>query len=74
MMAIDGTWQRACAIKEIAQGGATLALETPSDGISLKEFFLLLSAPGLAYRRCQLEGVNGSDVSVSFLKPNDKRK
>ena len=52
---------------------ATLVLDTPSDGVSLKEFFLLLSSPGLAYRRCQLEGVNGSDISVSFLKPNDKR-
>jgi len=73
MMAIDGTWQRLCAVKEIAQSGATLVLDAPSDGVSLKEFFLLLSSPGLAYRRCQLEGVNGSDVLVSFLKPNDKR-
>jgi len=28
-------------------------------GLALKEFFLLLSSTGLAYRRCRLDWVNG---------------
>lgn len=29
-------------------------------GLALKEFFLLLSSTGLAYRRCQFEGVTAA--------------
>lgn len=31
-------------------------------------FFLLLSSTGLAYRRCQLDRVNGEELEVSFLR------
>ncbi|WP_438265056.1 PilZ domain-containing protein [Bradyrhizobium commune] len=74
MMAIDGTWQRPCTIKDISQDGATLLAEASIEGLALKEFFLLLSSTGLAYRRCQFEGVNGADILVSFLRPNDRCK
>jgi hypothetical protein len=40
----------------------------------LKEFFLLLSSTGLAYRRCELERVNGTEIEVQFLKMGPKRK
>ena len=40
----------------------------------LAEFFLLLSSTGLAYLRCQLDRVNGGEISVSFLRQRDKRK
>jgi hypothetical protein len=73
MMAIDGTWRRSCVVKDISDQGATLSAET-IEGLNLKEFFLLLSSTGLAYRRCQLDSVNGTDILVAFLKPNDKRK
>jgi hypothetical protein len=73
MMAIDGTWLRSCAIKDISDHGATLIAET-IEGLNLNEFFLLLSSTGLAYRRCQLDSVNGTDILVAFLKPSDKRK
>jgi hypothetical protein len=36
-------------------------------GLDLKEFFLLLSSTGLAYRRCQLVRVDGDQIGVSFL-------
>lgn len=74
MMAIDGTWRRSCTIREISQEEATLLADAPIEGLALKEFFPLLSSTGLAYRRCQFEGVNGSDILVSFLRLNDKRK
>jgi hypothetical protein len=40
----------------------------------LKEFFLLLSSTGLAYRRCELAWVNGDQIGVNFLKQGDKKK
>ncbi|WP_249125762.1 hypothetical protein [Bradyrhizobium manausense] len=73
MMAIDGTWRRACAVKDVSDHGATLLVEDSIEGLALKEFFLLLSSTGLAYRRCELEGVNGAEISVIFLKQKSKR-
>ena len=46
----------------------------PSKGLHLKEFFLLLSSTGLAYRRCELAWVNGDQIGVNFLKPSEKKK
>jgi hypothetical protein len=51
MMAIDGTWRRLCTVKDVAEDGATLQVDTSIEGLNLKEFFLLLSSTGLAYRR-----------------------
>lgn len=74
MMAIDGTWKRACVIKDVSEATATLVVEGSIEGLALKEFFLLLSSTGLAYRRCQLDRVNGGEIEVSFLRQRDKRK
>lgn len=51
-----------------------ISVEDSIQGLALNEFFLLLSSAGLAYRRCQLEVVNGNEVGVSFLRQRDKRK
>jgi hypothetical protein len=67
MMAIDGTWRRSCAIKEVTESGATLLVEASIAGLALKEFFLLLSSTGLAYRRCELDRVSGEELAVNFL-------
>ena len=73
MMAIDGTWRRSCAIKDVSERGAsTLQVEVSAEGLSLTEFFLLLSSTGLAYRRCQLERVNGQELEVGFLRQKSK--
>jgi hypothetical protein len=74
MMGIDGTWRRACAIRDISETQATLLVDSPIEGLALKEFFLLLSSTGLAYRRCELNVVNGGELRVIFLKVADKRK
>jgi hypothetical protein len=73
MMGIDGTWRRSCAIEDVSDTGAKLTVEGPLDGLHLKEFFLLLSSTGLAYRRCELAWVNGEQMGVSFLM-SDKGK
>jgi PilZ domain len=74
MMAIDGTWRRPCTMEDVSETGARLTVDGSIEGLPLKEFFLLLSTMGNAYRRCQLAWVNGDQVGVFFLKRGDKRK
>ena len=73
MMGIDGTWRRDCTMEDISETGAKLTVDGSVEGLHLKEFFLLLSSTGLAYRRCELAWVNGDQLGVNFLRP-DKRK
>jgi hypothetical protein len=74
MMGIDGTWRRECIVEDISELGAKLTVEGSIEGLNLKEFFLLLSSTGLAYRRCELAWVNGDQVGVNFLKHESKKK
>jgi hypothetical protein len=74
MMAIDGTWRRDCVLNAISDNDATLTVEGSIQGLNLKEFFLLLSSTGLAYRRCELVRVNGTEMDISFLKGKPGRK
>ena len=74
MMGIDGTWRRECTMEDISETGAKLTVDGSVEGLHLKEFFLLLSSTGLAYRRCELAWVNGAQIGVNFLKPGDTKK
>jgi hypothetical protein len=74
MMAIDGTWRRDCKMLDVSDTGAQLTVDGSIGDLNLKEFFLLLSSTGLAYRRCQLAWVNGDRVGVYFLKQGGKKK
>jgi len=74
MMAIDGTWRRPCTMLDVSDTGARLSIDGSVEGLALKEFFLVLSTMGKAYRRCQMAWVNGNEVGVHFLKPSDKKK
>jgi hypothetical protein len=67
IMGIDGTWRRDCTMIDVSQTGARLLIEGSLEGLDLKEFFLLLSSTGLAYRRCQLMRVAGDQIGVAFL-------
>jgi PilZ domain len=67
MMGIDGTWRRDCLMVDVSQTGARLLVEGSLEGLDLKEFFLLLSSTGLAYRRCRLVRVDGDQIGVEFL-------
>jgi hypothetical protein len=51
IMGIDGTWRRDCLLNAISDNDAILTVEGSIQGLNLKEFFLLLSSTGLAYRR-----------------------
>src|SRR5258707_15088504 len=68
IMGIDGTWRRDCLLNAISDNDAILTVDGSIKGLNLKEFFLLLSSTGLAYRRCELVRVNGSEMDVQFLK------
>jgi hypothetical protein len=74
MMAIDGTWRRDCRLLDVSETGGKLIVEASIVGLNLKEFFLLLSSTGLAYRRCELAWVNGDQIGVNFLKVGKGKK
>jgi hypothetical protein len=74
IMGIDGTWRRDCQLNAISDNDAVLTVEGSIQGLNLKEFFLLLSSTGLAYRRCELVRVNGTEMDVQFLKGRQGKK
>ena len=74
IMAIDGTWRRDCKLNAISDNDAVLTVEGSIHGLNLKEFFLLLSSTGLAYRRCELVRVNGVEMDIQFLKGKNRKK
>jgi hypothetical protein len=74
LMGIDGTWRRECTMIDVSQTGARLRVEGSIKGLDLKEFFLLLSSTGLAFRRCQLVRVTGDEIGVQFLARKAHKK
>jgi hypothetical protein len=72
IMGIDGTWRRDCLLNAISDNDAILTVEGSIQGLNLREFFLLLSSTGLAYRRCELVRVNGTEIDIQFLKGKKK--
>ena len=74
IMGIDGTWRRDCLLTAVSDNDAVLTVEGSIQGLNLKEFFLLLSSTGLAYRRCELIRVNGSEMDIQFLNAKARKK
>ena len=70
IMGIDGTWRRECRMVDASQNGARLIVDGSIEGLDLKEFFLLLSSTGLAFRRCRMVRVAGDQIRVEFLPPD----
>ena len=67
IFAIDGTWRRPCMMLDVSETGVRLGLKSSLEGLNLKEFFLVLSSTGLAFRRCQLAWINGEEIGAHFL-------
>jgi hypothetical protein len=74
IMGIDGTWRRDCMMIDVSQTGARLCIEGSFEGLDLKEFFLLLSSTGLAFRRCRMVRVAGDQIGVEFLARDKTKK
>ena len=73
LMAVDGTWRRACKLRDISSTGARLDVEGSTDVLASREFFLVLSSTGLAFRRCELAWINGESVGVQFVFAKKKK-
>jgi PilZ domain-containing protein len=74
IMSIDGTWRRTCQMLDVSSTGARLLVEGSLEGLQLKEFFLLLSSTGLAYRRCEMIRINGDEMGLRFLEEKKGKK
>ena len=74
IMGIDGTWRRSCVMFDVSQTGARLHVDNSIEGLDMREFFLLLSSTGLAYRRCKLVRVDGDQIGIEFLAPSKPTK
>jgi hypothetical protein len=73
LMGSDGTWRRSCTLLDVSQTGAKIEVEGTLDVLQAKEFFMLLSSTGLAYRRCELVWIDGTMAGVHFIS-GDKKK
>ena len=73
LMAVDGTWRRSCVLLDVSATGAKLEVDGSANVLGAKEFFLLLSSTGLAFRRCELVWIDGTQVGVKFTSENGKR-
>ena len=74
LMGVDGTWRRSCRLLDVSQSGAKLEVDGSPDVLRAREFFLLLSSTGLAFRRCELVWVDGSQVGVRFTTADKKAR
>lgn len=74
LMGVDGTWRRSCYLVDASATGAKLELEGSADVLQSKEFFLVLSSTGLAFRRCEMVWVDGSQVGVKFIDSDKAKK
>ena len=74
LMGVDGTWRRPCTLMDVSSTGARLEIEGTTDVLQAKEFFLVLSSMGLAYRRCELVWIDGTNVGIRFLINKSNKK
>ena len=74
LMGVDGTWRRSCVLLDVSQSGAKLEIDGSPDVLRAREFFLLLSSTGLAFRRCELVWVDGTQVGIKFTAAGKDKK
>lgn len=73
LMGSDGTWRRSCVLLDVSQTGAKIEVEGTLDVLQAKEFFMLLSSTGLAYRRCELVWIDGTMAGIHFINADRKK-
>ncbi|MBR1335233.1 PilZ domain-containing protein [Bradyrhizobium ottawaense] len=73
LMGSDGTWRRSCVLLDVSDTGAKIEVEGSLDVLKAKEFFMLLSSTGLAYRRCELVWIDGTIAGVHFIHADGKK-
>jgi hypothetical protein len=73
LMGSDGTWRRSCFLLDVSETGAKIEVEGSLEVLQAKEFFMLLSSTGLAFRRCELVWIDGTMAGVHFINAATKR-
>jgi hypothetical protein len=73
LMGSDGTWRRSCVLLDVSETGAKIEVEGTLDVLKAKEFFMLLSSTGLAYRRCELVWIDGTTAGIHFIHANGRK-
>jgi hypothetical protein len=73
-MGVDGTWRRSCFLLDVSDSGAKIEVEGSIEVLKAREFFLVLSSRGLAYRRCELIWIDGSTAGVRFVSNKTSKK
>jgi hypothetical protein len=73
LMGSDGTWRRSCFLLDVSETGAKIEVEGSLEVLQAKEFFMLLSSTGLAFRRCELVWIDGTMAGVHFINAASKR-
>jgi hypothetical protein len=68
LMGVDGTWRRGCFLLDVSATGAKLEIEGSVEVLRAREFFLVLSSTGLAFRRCELVWIDGNQAGVRFVR------
>jgi hypothetical protein len=74
LMGVDGTWRRSCTMLDVSSTGARLEIEGTTSVLQAKEFFLVLSSTGLAFRRCELVWLDGTIAGIRFLTNKAEQK
>ena len=74
IVGIDGTWRRQCILRDISSTGARIEIEGATDVLQAKEFFLILSSIGTAFRRCELIWLDGMTAGVRFVVEGNQKK
>lgn len=73
LMGSDGTWRRTCFLLDVSETGAKIEVEGSLEVLQAKEFFMLLSSTGLAFRRCELVWIDGTMAGIHFVNAASKR-
>ena len=74
LMGVDGTWSRSCKLLDVSSTGARVEIEGTTDVLKAREFFLILSSTGLAFRRCEMVWIDGATVGIRFLVNRPQKK
>lgn len=74
LMGVDGTWRRGCVLLDVSDSGAKIEVEGSIDVLRAREFFLVLSSTGLAFRRCELVWVDGAQAGIRFIQAKASKK
>jgi PilZ domain len=63
-----------CILLDVSESGANLEMEGSATVLQAREFFLLLSSTGLAFRKCELVWIDGVQVGVRFIEKGPRKK